>query len=85
MTHIAPVAQLDRAPVSGTEGHRFESCRVYCVKVQCYFSLVCLVAFDVMAAITEAGFSKTSHFISQASDYKFICEDRRISPFKKMF
>ena len=25
----APVAQLDRASVSGTEGHTFESCRVY--------------------------------------------------------
>lgn len=26
---LAPVAQLDRASVSGTEGHTFESCRVY--------------------------------------------------------
>ena len=25
----APVAQLDRASVFGTEGYRFKSCRVY--------------------------------------------------------
>src|SRR3954454_15439538 len=27
---LAPVAQLDRASVYGTEGHRFESCRARC-------------------------------------------------------
>ena len=30
----APVAQLDRASVCGTEGSRFESCRVYQMKLQ---------------------------------------------------
>jgi hypothetical protein len=29
MRRHAPVAQLDSASVFGTEGYRFESCRVY--------------------------------------------------------
>ena len=49
---LAPVAQLDRALVSGTKGRRFESYRVYQTKEVSLSGLFCLVYVERLKPTT---------------------------------